>query len=78
MAKNVQPGTRVCIVKAYKNAKDVGKCGVILDEARIGADAGWDIYDIKLDAGRTTFAPGFNIRAAGKARRLRPIPRRRR
>lgn len=75
---HVPAGTRVCIVKAYKNKADVGKCGKLLEEGQIGSGAGWDVYDIKLDSGRETFAPGFNIRRAGKAKRLRPIPTRRR
>jgi hypothetical protein len=44
---------------SYKRA-----CGVLLEDARVGADAGWDVYDIKLDSGRKSSAYGFDLEPA--------------
>lgn len=64
----VKPGDRVTIVHIgeYGNAANerkqfVGRTGTILDEGRIGPEAGWDVYDIKLDDGTETFAHGFEL-----------------
>jgi hypothetical protein len=65
MARYVKAGTRVCR-RARKTPKGKGMsygkaCGVLLEPARIGSGAGWDVYDIKLDSGRESSAYGFDL-----------------
>jgi len=76
MSNYVKVGAKVCITNVHGNASaeraaDVGQCGRMLDEGRIGQGAGWDVYDIKLDSGRETFAHGFNLDLVKKTRKRR-------
>ena len=78
MARHVKTGTRVSInyskgprrtpfdIGSGRQAADHGQSGTILEDGRIGPDAGWDVYDVRLDDGRETFAYGFNLRPAPK------------
>jgi hypothetical protein len=38
------------------------KRGVLMEDARIGPEAGWDVYDVVLDDGEMTSAYGFDLR----------------
>lgn len=66
MSRYVKRGTRVRVDNVLGNAarrrrKDAGQCGVMLEDGRAGPDAGWDVYDVRLDSGRETFVHGFNL-----------------
>lgn len=68
MARFLRAGSRVCR-STRKMPKGKGMsykraCGVLLEDARVGADAGWDVYDIKLDSGRKSSAYGFDLEPA--------------
>jgi hypothetical protein len=62
-------GTHVCIkpTPEYRRKKGQGiihlskKCGVLMEDARIGPEAGWDVYDVRLDDGEETAAYGFDM-----------------
>lgn len=65
MSQYVKKGTRV-----HRSARmrrfDTGMhyraaYGVMLEDGRIGPDAGWDVYDLKLDSGREGSAYGFDL-----------------
>lgn len=84
MSNFVKAGTRVRIGRitahangatARKAAGDEGKTGKIVDEGRIGPDAGWDVYDILLDSGRMTFAHGFELTKAGARKPRKKSPK---
>lgn len=79
MARHVKAGTRVSInyakgmrsrtpfdIGSGRQEADHGQSGAILEDGRIGPDAGWDVYDVRLDDGRETFAYGFNLQPAPK------------
>lgn len=81
MSTFVKAGTRVRIgtigsrsngAAERKAAGDEGQTGKIMEEGRIGPDAGWDVYDVMLDSGRETFAHGFELTKAksGKTSRF--------
>jgi hypothetical protein len=67
-------GARVCIqpTPAFRRQAKQGiihktrKCGVLMEDGRIGPGAGWDVYDIRLANGRETSAYGFDIRPLGR------------
>lgn len=40
------------------------KYGVLMEDARIGPSAGWDVYDVRLPDGSETSAYGFDLRLA--------------
>lgn len=40
------------------------KYGVLMEDARIGPAAGWDVYDVRLPDGSETSAYGFDLRLA--------------
>jgi hypothetical protein len=40
------------------------KYGVLMEDARIGPAAGWDVYDVRLPDGSETSAYGFDMRVA--------------
>lgn len=68
MSGNVESGTRVRLtfVSPFGNAaaerkQHEGAIVTLLEDARIGADGGWDVYDVRLDNGTETFAHGFEL-----------------
>lgn len=63
---NAKIGTKVCIKRsARSNFRNRRKyptgCGVLMESAKIGPSGGWDVYDVRLNTGRTTSAHGFEI-----------------
>lgn len=43
------------------------KYGVLMEDARVGPGAGWDVYDVRLPDGTETSAYGFDLRLAPSA-----------
>lgn len=71
LAEYCPKGTTVIIDNVNGNNQKnrgqyIGLVGELLDDARIGPEAGWDVYDIRLHDGRETFAHGFNLRKHNK------------
>lgn len=64
-------GTRVVIraTPPYRRGKPgivhlAEKHGTLIEDARIGPTAGWDVYDVRLDDGTETSAYGFDLALA--------------
>jgi len=70
----VRAGTLVSIRPTPKHRRERGtglihlepKEGVLLEDARIGPEAGWDVYDVQLANGKTTSAYGFDMTPLAK------------
>ena len=71
MSRWMKKGSKVCQA-VRRSRRSSMACGVLLENARIGADAGWDtgIYNrkvkIRLDSGRKTSAFAFDLRLPSK------------
>ena len=73
MARFAKPGTKVCVAprtrpKGTGLSYPRGFCGRLLEDARIGPDAGWDVYDIETSRGERS-AYGFDIRPATRKKK---------
>lgn len=69
----VKEGTRV-----FRSARHIPRgrgmsygeaFGTLLEEGRIGPQAGWDVYDIQTDAGEVESAYGFDLVRVAKKHR---------
>lgn len=75
--RHVKSGTTVCILPTppYRARKGHGlihktrRCGVMMEEGRVGPEAGWDVYDVRLSTGKEVSAYGFDIRIRRSKRR---------
>ena len=66
MSRYVKAGTKVCVVgrsrpKGTGLSYPRGFCGRLVEPARVGPGAGWDVYDIQTPRGERS-AYGFDIR----------------
>lgn len=73
MARYLKAGARVCR-RARKTPKGKGMsygraCGTLLEEARVGPDAGWDVVDLKLKSGRESSAYSFDLMPAKRRKK---------
>lgn len=73
MSRYLRAGAKVCR-GSRKMPKGKGMsyrpaCGVLLEDARVGPDAGWDVYDIRLPSGKETSAYGFDLKPGRKPRK---------
>ena len=71
MARFVKAGTRVHR-KAHKSLPGKGMSysaatGILVEDARIGADAGWDVVDLRLDSGEEESAYSFDLSKAARS-----------
>ena len=72
-------GTAVCIraTPLYRRREKTGivhakpACGVLMEDARIGPQAGWDVYDVRLLNGKETSAYGFDLNLSPRRKRRR-------